>query len=180
MHRRAFLVSGSFAALAAASVPAWAQQFAEIGGQAEWSQNYDAASRVRVQRSSTPILSPQAAMATEEAIERYRDIVVRSGWAPLQISDRMRVGARGPGVVALRQRLIMTGDLDPAAGSSPTYDSYVEAGVRRFQARHGLNMTGAINSATPAALNVPADIRLRQLELNLVRLRAYSGNLGHR
>ena len=92
----------------------------------------------------------------------------------------MRVGARGPAVVTLRQRLIMTGDLDPAAGSLPTYDSYVEAGVRRFQARHGLTMSGAINPATLAALNVPAQLRLRQLEINLVRLRAYSGNLGQR
>ncbi len=54
--------------------------------------------------------------------------------------------------------------LDPAAGSSPVYDSYVEAGVRRFQARHGLNTTGAMNSATLAAMNVPAQVRLRQLE----------------
>lgn len=164
----------------ATSVPAWAQQLAQIESQAEWSQNYDAASRIRVRRSSTPILSAQAAVATEQAIEHYRDIVARGGWAPLQIGDRIRVGARGQGVVALRQRLIMTGDLDPAAGSSPVYDSYVEAGVRRFQARHGLSMTGAVNSATLAAMNIPAQTRLRQLEINLVRLRAYSGNLGHR
>jgi murein L,D-transpeptidase YcbB/YkuD len=37
-----------------------------------------------------------------------------------------------------------------------------------------------VNAATLAALNVPAQTRLRQLEINLVRLRAYSGNLGHR
>jgi murein L,D-transpeptidase YcbB/YkuD len=179
MHRRAFLLSGTFA-VAATSIPALAQQLAETGSQAEWRQNYDSASRVRVQRSSTPILSPHAAAATEEAIDRYRDIVARGGWGPLQLPDRMRVGARGPSVVALRQRLIMTGDLDPAAGSLPTYDSYVEAGLRRFQARHGLGTTGAMNGATLAALNVPAETRLRQLEINLVRLRAYSGNLGHR
>jgi murein L,D-transpeptidase YcbB/YkuD len=179
MHRRAFLLSGTFA-FAAASVPAWAQQLAQISSQAEWSQNYDSASRLRVRRSSTPILSAQAAAATEEAIGRYRDIVARGGWAPLRIGERLRVGARGPAVVALRQRLIMSGDLDPAAGALPTYDSYVEAGVRRFQARHGLSATGAINAATLTALNISAEIRLRQLEINLVRLRAYSGNLGHR
>lgn len=179
MHRRAFLFTGSIA-FAAQAMPAWAQALAETGAQHEWRQNYDSASRVRVTRSSTPILSPQAVAATEEAIDRYRDIVARGGWAPLQIGDRLRVGVRGPGVAALRQRLVMTGDLDPAAGSSPIYDSYVEAGVRRFQARHGINMTGAINSVTLTALNVPAHVRLRQLELNLVRLRAYSGNLGHR
>ncbi|WP_163202434.1 L,D-transpeptidase family protein, partial [Citrobacter koseri] len=33
---------------------------------------------------------------------------------------------------------------------------------------------------TFAALNVPAEMRLRQLETNLVRVRAYSGFLGNR
>ena len=156
-----------------------AQDLAQAGGQAEWQQNYDAASRIRVPRSSTPILSGQALAATEEMIERYRDIVNRGGWEPVR-AGQMRVGATSPVVLSLRQRLIQTGDLDPAVGNSPVYDSYVEAGVRRFQARHGLNTTGALNASTIAALNVPAEIRLRQLELNVVRLRSYSGNLGHR
>jgi murein L,D-transpeptidase YcbB/YkuD len=150
------------------------------GDQAEWQQNYESAARVRVTRSSTPILSPQSLAATEEAIAKYRDIVARGGWATLQAGERLRVGAKSPAVVALRQRLIATGDLDPAAGTSPVYDSYVEAGVRRFQARHGLNTTAAMNSATLAAMNVPAETRLRQLEINAVRLRSYSGNLGNR
>ena len=63
--------------------------------------------------------------------------------------------------MALRQRLIVTGDLDPTAGDSPVFDSYVEAGVRRFQARHGLSATGVVSAATLAAMNVPVDVRLR-------------------
>jgi murein L,D-transpeptidase YcbB/YkuD len=176
---RASLFSSSLA-LALAAASAAAAQEPAVGEQAEWRQNYDAVSRIRVARSTTPILSPQALAATEEAIERYRDIASRGGWGMLQTGERLRVGANSPSVVALRQRLIQTGDLDPAAGSSPVYDSYVEAGVRRFQARHGLNTTGAMNSATLAAMNVPAQVRLRQLELNLVRLRSNAGNLGHR
>src|ERR671921_980511 len=116
MHRRAFLLSGT-SFLAAAALPAFAQDFSS-GGQAEWRQNYDEASRVRVQRSSTPILSQQALSATEEMIERYRDIVSRGGWNTVQASDKLKVGANSPAVIALRQRLIVTGDLDPAAGSS--------------------------------------------------------------
>jgi murein L,D-transpeptidase YcbB/YkuD len=174
------MFSGSLAlGFASTTIGAYAQQLA-AADQAEWRQNYDAASRIRVPRSSTPILSPQALSATEEMVERYRDIVARGGWAPLQAGEGMRIGAKSNAVVALRQRLILTGDLDPAAGSSPVYDSYVEQGVRRFQARHGLNMTGSLNAATLAAMNVPAATRLRQLELNTVRLRAYSGNLGAR
>jgi murein L,D-transpeptidase YcbB/YkuD len=178
MIDRRSLLTGSLA-LVFTPAAALAQQVL-ASNQSEWQQNYESASRLRVQRSTTPILSPQALAATEEMIDRYRDIVGRGGWPMLDVSDRLRVGVQSPEVVALRQRLIISGDLDPSAGSSPVYDSYVEAGVRRFQARHGLNATGAMSSTTVAAMNVPANIRLRQLELNAVRLRSYSNNLGNR
>ena len=178
MPLRASLLTGMLALSAAA--PAASAQTLALGEQAEWQQNYESAARVRVTRSSTPILSPQALAATEEAIALYRDIAGRGGWAPVHGVERLRLGAKSPAVITLRQRLIATGDLDPAAGTSPVYDSYVEAGVRRFQARHGLNTTGAMNSTTVAAMNVPVETRLRQLELNAVRLRSYSGNLGSR
>jgi murein L,D-transpeptidase YcbB/YkuD len=178
MLSRATLLPATFALALALPVAASAQGAA--GEQAEWAQNYDGASRVRVQRSSTPILSPQALAATEETVERYRDIVSRGGWGVLQAPASLRVGARSPAVVALRQRLIVTGDLDPAAGSSEVYDSYVEAGVKRFQSRHGFNATGALNAATIAAMNVPAETRLKQLEINTARLRSYQNGLGRR
>jgi murein L,D-transpeptidase YcbB/YkuD len=177
LSRRFFLTGTAACALLPAS--AVAQQLG-VGEQTEWQQSYEGASRLRVQRSTTPILSAQALAATEDMIERYRDIVSRGGWGALRIGDRLRLGTRSPDVLALRQRLIATGDLDPTVGASPVYDSYVEAGVRRFQARHGLNATGTLNPATLAAMNVPADVRLKQLELNVGRLRAFSGNLGHR
>jgi len=164
------LLSG---AATAAAAPALAQQ-------AEWRQSYDAGPRNAVLRSSTPMLSPESFQATEQAIAAYRDLAGRGGWPQVQLPERMGVGAKGPGVVALRQRLIVTGDLDAAAGDSPVYDSYVEAGVRRFQSRVGLSTTGTINRATVVALNVPIDRRIRQLETNVVRLRTWSGNLGGR
>ncbi len=173
MLSRRTLLTGSLALVFTPATGVLAQQ-------AEWSQNYEAVSRTRIQRSTTPILSAQSLMATEQVIEQYRDIAARGGWPVLRVSANLRVGAKSPEVVALRQRLIVTGDLDPTAGSSPIYDSYVEAGVRRFQARHGLNATGALNGPTITAMNVPAEIRLKQLELNVVRLRSHSGNLGQR
>ncbi|HEX8418292.1 MAG TPA: L,D-transpeptidase family protein [Methylobacterium sp.] len=149
--------------------------------QAEWAQDYAAPSTMQVQRSLTPILSPQTTTATEQMVERYRDIVARGGWRPISGADRLRVGAKGPAVTALRQRLVITGDIDSASGSSSgVYDSYVAAGVKRFQARHGLSQTGAMSMTTQQAMNVAADIRLKQLEINVVRLRSYAGNLGNR
>ncbi|MCJ2058265.1 L,D-transpeptidase family protein [Methylobacterium sp. J-048] len=148
--------------------------------QAEWAQDYASPAGMQVQRETVPILSAQTVSATEQMVERYRDIVNRGGWRPVSGADRLRVGAKGPAVSAVRQRLIVTGDLDPAAGGSGVYDSYVAAGVKRFQARHGLSQTGAMSLATQQAMNVPADVRLHQLETNVVRLRSYSGDLGRR
>ena len=62
----------------------------------------------------------------------------------------------------------------------PVFDSFVDAAVKRFQVRHGLSPTGDVNDATLAELNVPAEARLQQLQTNIVRLRAYSGDLGQR
>lgn len=173
LTRRETVLAMLSTAAAGASLPAFAQQ-------AEWRQSYDAGSRNAVQRSSTPMLSPAALAATEQAVETYRALAVRGGWPTLQVSERLSVGSRGASVVALRQRLIVTGDLDASAGDSNIYDSYVEGGVRRFQSRMGLSTTGSINRATLAALNVPVDRRIRQLETNIVRLRTWSGNLGNR
>ncbi|WP_029029741.1 L,D-transpeptidase family protein [Salinarimonas rosea] len=178
--RRALLANGSLALaslLAARGASAQGLQYAQF--QAEWAQNYDAATRTRVERIDTPILSPNTLTSTEEMIARYADIVARGGWGRIA-DERLGLGSRSPGVVALRRRLIQSGDLDPAAGSADAYDSFVEAAVRRVQTRHGLTPTGALNGATIVSLNVPADVRLQQLELNVVRLRAYSGGLGDR
>lgn len=162
-------------AAASAGTPALAQ-----GSSTEWRQSYDAVqSRSRIVRSTTPMVSPAAMMAAEQALGRYRELAAQGGWTQIG-PDRLRLGSRGPAVVALRNRLIIAGDLDQEAAGSATYDSFVEQAVRRFQARHGLTQTGSLNPGTITALNVPIETRIRQLELNVVRLRAFSGNLGQR
>ncbi|MGE3245613.1 MAG: murein L,D-transpeptidase [Beijerinckiaceae bacterium] len=148
--------------------------------QAEWTQKYDADARLRVQRIETPLLSHKTIADTERAVQQYRDLANRGGWGSVPQGRTLKVGSRGNSVIALRRRLVASGDLNPQAASSPIFDSYVEAGIRRFQARHGISTTGVASRETLKALNVPIGIRLRQLELNLVRLRSYSGDLGRR
>ncbi|WP_457094103.1 L,D-transpeptidase family protein [Microvirga sp. P5_D2] len=169
LSRRA-LLTGSLALVFTPATVALAQN------QAEWSQNYEAVSRTRVQRTSTPMLSAESLAATEQMIEYYRNIAARGGWGAVQGVQGLRVGSKSPAVAGLRQRLIITGDLDQNAGDSPIYDSYVESAVRRFQARHGISSTGTITAPTVAAMNVPVDIRIRQLEINVSRLRSLVGS----
>jgi murein L,D-transpeptidase YcbB/YkuD len=148
--------------------------------QAEWRQSYETAERLAVNRETTPVLSPETLTATEAAIQQYQGIVSRGGWSAVPSGAELRIGVKSGAVRALRQRLVVSGDLDPVAGSGPVFDSFVEAGVKRFQARHGIGATGVVNDETFTAMNVSADARLQQLETNIVRLRAFSGNLGER
>jgi murein L,D-transpeptidase YcbB/YkuD len=168
--------AGRFGTSAALAAPADGTLFGE---QAEWVQKYDADPRLAVQRSSTPILSQQTIAETERAIAQYQDLAGRGGWNAVP-NQTMKIGTKSNAVVALRQRLVITGDLDESAGNSPVFDSYVESGVKRFQSRHGINATGVVAQQTVQALNVPVQVRVRQLEINLVRLRAFTGNLGGR
>lgn len=173
--RRQFALTLLAGTSALALRPALAQD-----DQAEWEQRYDSATPMKIQRSLTPVLSPETLAATEHMVEQYRQFASAGGWPRMPQANNLRLGQKGQVVVALRQRLIATGDLTASAGSSPVFDSYVEAGVKRFQERHGLIPTGVVTSSTVAAMNVPAEVRLHQLETNIVRLRSYSGNLGNR
>lgn len=179
---RVLCAAGALFALCAA--PGARAQSANDGlsfsDQAEWAQGYDADARFAVQRSTTPVLSQATFDATERAIEQYRRIVQNGGWGKVPGGRTLKLGSTGPAVIALRKRLIVSGDLDAAGGDSEVFDSYVDAGVKHFQARHGLIENGVVGPDVLAAMNIPADYRLHQLEINLVRLKAFSGDLGRR
>ncbi len=83
---------GVLAALLAAMPVAFADPY---DGQAEWAQRYDAAERLTVSRSTTPILSTQTVAATEEAIRQYQEIVA-NGRDDLIITQRAETAETRP------------------------------------------------------------------------------------
>jgi murein L,D-transpeptidase YcbB/YkuD len=188
MTRRGALrsMAGALAASVAMPLAAFAQDMDPINqvlqsGNSDWSDGFDAASSGAASvRTSAPILSPDTAQAVEYAIQNYTDIVARGGWPMVPGDKKLSLGLKDPNVVILRQRLTVTGDLAAGAGNSQTFDSYVDAGLRRFQARHGLPADGVAGQSTINMMNVTANVRLGQLQTNLVRLRSMSGFLGER
>lgn len=146
-----------------------------------WSEKFDARSATKKSvASSTPIFAPQTVQYVEEAIATYQNISLNGGWPVVPASKKLRIGASDSSVKVLRRRLMISGDLSSRAGLSNQFDTYVDAAVKRFQRRHGLPPDGVLGRYSFAALNVSADIRLGQLNTNLVRLRAMSGFLGQR
>jgi murein L,D-transpeptidase YcbB/YkuD len=144
-------------------------------------QDFDSASRtIHMPTSSLPTLSASTADTTAQAIGEYEGILSRGGWPRVPPVERLRLGNRHPAVIALRKRLAVTGDLDAHAGLTDIYDSYVEAAVRRFQARHGISIDGIVRPETVSRMNVPCDVRIGQLKTNVGRLKGLSKDLGER
>lgn len=83
-------------------------------------------------------------------------------------------GARYAGIPRLGSLLRVVGDLPPnAAGDveGQTYKGAMIDAVRRFQRRHGLDVTGYLDQQTIEQLNVPLGKRVEQLQLTLERWR---------
>lgn len=183
--RRLFLTGASALAVAFAAGAASAQDAVDgilkASGQGGWDDTFDARATQGGKVASTlPIFSPQTVSYTEQAIGQYRDIVAQGGWPQVPATKKLQLGVSDPDVVPLRKRLMVSGDLSQSAGFSESFDSYVDAALKRFQTRHGLPADGVTGKYTFAAMNISAQVRLGQLETNLVRLRAMGGFLGNR
>ncbi|MDI6027658.1 L,D-transpeptidase family protein [Corticibacterium sp. UT-5YL-CI-8] len=146
-----------------------------------WDDQFDArASQGGKVATTLPIFSPQTVSFVEQAINSYGQIVAQGGWPSVPDTKKLQLGVIDPDVAALRRRLMVSGDLSSRAGVSNAFDTYVDAAVKRFQARHGLPADGVLGQYSYAAMNVSAPVRLGQLQTNLVRLREKAGTLGSR
>ncbi|WP_425624348.1 L,D-transpeptidase family protein [Agrobacterium radiobacter] len=187
VSRRALLRSAVSVGAAALAAPAFAQNaLNDLMGSSRrgnWDDQFDAnSSRSAVGVvSNNPVLGREAPVYMQQAIMQYQQIVQNGGWPEVPASQqRLQIGVSDPSVQALRQRLMVSGDLPREAGISSAFDFYVDGALKRFQARHGLPADGVSGEYTTKALNVSAQIRLAQLQTNLVRIQSMSGDLGQR
>jgi len=143
-----------------------------------WSDQFDARVSERgVVSTNSPIFSDDTIASISQAISYYEGIVQRGGWPQVPARMKLELGKSHADVEVLRRRLMVSGDLDERAGFSQSFDTYVDAAVKRFQARHGLPADGITGRYTFAAINVPAHVRLGQLQTNLDRVAAKAGQM---
>jgi L,D-transpeptidase YcbB len=156
---------------------------ASLLAQPSWAQaegNRGAPSSPAAVTSDEPTFDSGTADRLRQALSTYLELEAHGGWPTLPAKARLAPGAKGPDVAQLRRRLALSRDLGPEKEKGETYDKDVIEGVKRFQARHGLDVTGTIGAQTLAAMNVPVAQRIRQLKGSLERLRASNFTFAHR
>src|SRR5215217_3778418 len=131
--------------------------------------------------TNEPILSFDTAYNLQLAISQYEPFVANGGWEEIpQEAFKLLIGKSAPAVIALKRRLISSGDMAMVPNVNDLFDEATDRGVRTFQARHGLIVNGQVDEPTWYALNVPAATRLQQLYLNFTRVQAMAPNLSPR
>jgi murein L,D-transpeptidase YcbB/YkuD len=119
-----------------------------------------------------PLRSRDMLATIEDAIGRLERVVADGGWPTIPGNRMIRPGDDDERIPAVRRILVLWGDMRPQGGyGSLNYDGAMEAGIRRFQSRHGLRVSGRIDRSTIQAMNVPISARLAQLRLNHQRIR---------
>jgi murein L,D-transpeptidase YcbB/YkuD len=127
----------------------------------------------------SPALPEYAAL--RKALGIYRRIAEEGGWPVVPSINTLKIGDRGNAVNLLRNSLEKQGDFaSHGSDTSPLFDESLAAAVRAFEARNGLPVDGLADAEMLSALNTPVETVIRQIELNLERLRWLPDDLGKR
>ena len=103
-------------------------------------------------------------------LKRLKRVQAQGGWKKTPASSQLRYGRSGAIVKRLKQRLQKEGDYT-CSQLNNRYDQCLKKAVKRFQKRHGLNPSGAINKYTRAKLNLSVDWKIKKLLLNIDRIK---------
>ncbi len=109
-------------------------------------------------------------------LAEHRRIAEAGGWPTVPEGNTLRAGDTDPRLGVLAERLEITGDLERGVRAD-VYGGALEAAVKNFQERHGLDADGIVGPATLRAMNVPVEQRIDQLRINLERARWVLDNL---
>jgi murein L,D-transpeptidase YcbB/YkuD len=107
------------------------------------------------------------------SLAQHRDIAVRGGWSEIPQGATIWPGDSDSRIAVLASRLAISSDIDDPGPDDTLrdFDEGLQAGVRHFQTRHGLEADGVVGPRTLRSLNIPVDERIGQLRLTLERAR---------
>lgn len=106
-----------------------------------------------------------------EEHKRYRAIVEAGGWEEVPEKKKLKLGSTDAVVAKLKKRLQLEGYYPEDGKIDKKFDKALEDAIKEYQTTHQMEVDGAPGRTFFRSLNVPAERRLKQIQLNLRRWR---------
>ena len=107
----------------------------------------------------------------QEVLAKYYNIQKKESWDSIPNPKKnYKPGDSSAAIAQIKHRLFLLGDL-PEDDTTKQYTVMLSDAVTSFQHRMGLEETGIINAATMRELNYPIRERIKQIVINLERMR---------
>jgi L,D-transpeptidase YcbB len=104
-------------------------------------------------------------------LSKYYNLAKAGGWPQISSSKKsLKKGATDPAIQMIKRRLQITGEMI-GKDTSQVYNDTLEKAVKIFQTTMGYKADGVITSQLVKDMNVPATERLKQILLNMGRMR---------
>ena len=105
-------------------------------------------------------------------LKKLRSQAQIGAWPQISPGEVLKPGERDSRVTALRNHLIAVGDLkNKTVIETDLFDKELEEAVKKYQYRHKLTVDGIVGQGTIKEMNVPIEVRIDMIRLNLERLR---------
>ncbi len=116
-------------------------------------------------------VSRQYSLLREKLVLYYGLDKKNTEWEPIAAEKKpLKEGDSSAVISTLQKRLFLLGDLE-TSDTSGRFDASLTKALKNFQVRHGLAEDGKITKAVLQEINVPVRERIRQILINLERIR---------
>jgi len=107
----------------------------------------------------------------KDQLAKYYNIAKGGGWPLISSSKKaLKKGTSDPAIAVIKRRLEITGEM-PGRDSSQIFNDTLENAVKMFQTSMGYKPDGIITAQLIKDMNVPAIERLKQILINMGRMR---------
>lgn len=110
-------------------------------------------------------------IALKQKLIEYREIDKKGGFPKVVLpKNSLSIAKKDSSLLKVKSYLVLSGDLKNN-DKSIVFDNLLVKAISRFQTRMGLNKQGILGEATVKEMNVPISLRIKQIMINMERLR---------
>ncbi len=128
------------------------------------------ADSVLTKQNNDTSLSGKPYNLLKDQLARYYDVAQKGGWQPIPVGVKnLKKGKSSPVVVAIKKRLLLTGDMTGSDTSQVYNDSAIVA-IKSYKLSHGFDSTERISDSLIHDLNISVTERMQQILINMNRM----------